>query len=81
MTNVSSVYGEVYLRTILEKVMVKLTLGQAMKIHRQSRGTGLFFLWPRHQIGVHNQRHAPAALPPRKRSGTQRRGKLTQSRF
>jgi len=80
MTNVSSVCGEEYLRTILEKVTVKLIL-DAMKIHRGSRGTGLFFLWPRRQIGVHGQRHAPAALPPRKRSGTQRRGKLAQSLF
>jgi len=55
-----------YLSTILEKVMVKFTLGQAMKIQRGSRGTGLIFLWPRRQILVHGQRHAPAALPPEK---------------
>ena len=59
--------------------MVKFTLGQAMKIRRGSSGTGLFFLWPRRQIGVHGQRHAPAALPPRKKTGTQRTEKLTQS--
>ena len=57
-----------YLRTILEKVLVKFTLGQAMKIDRGSRGTGLFFLWPRRQIGVHGQGHAPAALPPEKQT-------------
>jgi hypothetical protein len=36
----------------------------------RSGGIAVLFLQPRRYIGVGVQRHAPAALPPRKKSGT-----------
>ena len=44
-------------------VKVKVTLEQAMKAQRGSRGTALLFLW--HYMGL-GYRHVPAALLPRK---------------
>jgi hypothetical protein len=58
------------------KVKVKCTLVQALRLrtdrtaHRESRGIALLFHDHRHYKGVRGQRHAPAALYPRKRPGT-----------
>jgi len=57
----------------LQKGKVKLTLEQATKVKRVSRGIGLLFL-KLGVDGVGGQRHAPAALPPGKRSSTHRIG-------
>jgi len=56
------------------KGKVKLTLEQAMKFQRGSRGITLLFLYPWCQVGVDGQHHAPAALPPGRRLGTQCKG-------
>jgi hypothetical protein len=45
------------------KVKVKVTLEQAMKARRGSRGIALFVLQPRRCRGVVGQRQAPTALP------------------
>jgi hypothetical protein len=45
------------------KVKVKVTLEQAVKSQRGSRGIALFVLQPRRCKGVATQCHAPAALP------------------
>jgi hypothetical protein len=55
---------------------VKCTLIQALRFctgrraHRGSRGIALLFHGQHHLKGVRGQRHAPAALYPRKRPGT-----------
>jgi hypothetical protein len=41
-----------------------------LKAQRESRGIAMLFLQPRCQIGVGDQRHAPAASPPGKGHGT-----------
>ena len=48
------------------KVKVKVTLEQATKAQRGSRCIALLFLQPRRWMGVGDQRHAPAVLPPGK---------------
>ena len=48
------------------KAQVKLTLEQATKAQRGSTCVALLFLWPRREMRLGGQRHAPAALPPRK---------------
>jgi hypothetical protein len=51
------------------KVKVKLSLcstkHHAMKVYWGSGGIAPRILWPRHQMEVSGQLHAPAALPPR----------------
>jgi hypothetical protein len=42
-----------------------------MMAQRRSRVIALLFLQPRRSMGVGGQRHAPAALPPGKKPGTQ----------
>jgi hypothetical protein len=54
-----------YPSTDLVKVKVKVTLEQATKAQRESRGIVLLFLSPRRYMGV-GGRHAPAALLPGK---------------
>ena len=51
---------------LYREVKVKLTLGQATKCQRGGRGTSLFFLQPRRQMGVGGQRYAPPHYPWRK---------------
>jgi hypothetical protein len=46
------------------KVKVKVTLEQAMKAQRGSRGIALLFLQPQRKMGESGQRHASATLPP-----------------
>jgi len=46
------------------KVKVKLVLEQGTTTQRGSRGIALLFPYPRRQIGVGDQSHAPAALTP-----------------
>jgi hypothetical protein len=48
----------------------KFTIQPATKALRGSRGTGRLFYSRRHKMGLGGQRHAPAALPPEKRTGT-----------
>ena len=45
------------------------TLFEAMKTQEGSRGLALLFLSPWRYLEMCGQRHAPAALPPGKRSG------------
>ena len=45
---------------------VKFTLEQATKAQRWIRGIALLLIEPRCYMGVGGQRHAPAALPPRR---------------
>src|SRR5215468_6195198 len=52
------------------KVKVKFTLEQAMNVHRWYKGIILLFLYPRRQMGLGGEHHAPAALPPGKRPVT-----------
>ena len=54
------------IRLTFEQVKVKYTLEQATKDQRGNRRIALLFLQPRRLMGVGGQRHAPAALPPRK---------------
>ena len=49
---------------------VGITLLQATKVLRESRGIALLYFRPRHQKGIRGQRHAPAATYPRERPGT-----------
>ena len=51
-------------------LIVGLTLSQATKALRESRGIALLYFRPLHQKGVRGQRHAPAAPYPRERPGT-----------
>jgi hypothetical protein len=58
------------------QVKIKVTLVQALRLckgrtaHRGSRGIALLFYDQWHYKGVRGQRHAPAALYPQKRPGT-----------
>ena len=51
-------------------LIVGLTLSQATKALRESRGIALLYFRPLHQKGVRGQRHAPAAPYPREGPGT-----------
>ena len=60
-------YVTVHLSSV--KVKVKFTLEHATKAHRERERAdvvALLFLQPRRLVWVGRQRHAPAALPPRK---------------
>ena len=51
--------------------MLKFTLEQATKTQRGCRGIVYSFFNHDANVGMGGQRHAPAALPPGKRPGTQ----------
>ena len=55
---------------MLEQFQVGLTLSQATKALRESRGIALLYFRPLHQKGVRGQHHAPAAPYPQERPGT-----------
>ena len=51
---------------LVVKVKVKFTLEQTTKAQRGSIGIALLFLYPRRQIEMGVQHHAPAILLPEK---------------